>query len=299
MVVTQAFRQAEAAFGGHPLPDVHIACAADHVPARVLGIPFEKDMRRLFECAPVAERADDARSGDEQAAVAIARLRAAGRARGAIFLHRRDEIGAVGDRQPALVVEHPVIGGEQIGQRGGIAAFEHRPEQPRIVCRDRRVERGAGRHRRGLRSRGGRRRGLGLRRGRQRGGEEEGEGHGRGSLLCCLCNTVARGGVQAAFPRSALWRSDGAGAEGAPRSGPSVSPCGLPPPHGFATGRIGLRHREDRAGLAACVPGESRGPWRRGASGGAGRSGPRLSPGSAGTAPAGLASGRGCPYLCG
>ena len=176
MIVAVALRQAETALGGHPLPKMHIARAADHVPAGVPRVPFEEDMRGLFERAPVAHRADRARSGGEQAAIPVSRLRAAGLARGAAFGDVGDHRVAARLDQSALVVDHPEVGGEEVGQRLRIATLEHRPEEARVFVGDLARERVAGGHG------GGRCRGQG-------GGEEEGEGHGV-SLLYCVYNTV-------------------------------------------------------------------------------------------------------------
>lgn len=177
MVVAVALRQAKARFGGHPLPQVHIMRAADHVPARVAGIPFEKDVRALLQRTPVAHRADAVRSGDEQAAVPVPRMDAAGLAIGAVLCDTGDHRVAAGQGKAVLVVDHAEIGREQVGERLCVAALERGPEQAGVTGLDPRGEGFAG--------------GRGGAGGGRRGAEKEGgEGHGGISLLYCLYHTV-------------------------------------------------------------------------------------------------------------
>lgn len=195
MVVAVALRQAESRFGGHPLPQVHIMRAADHVPAGFAGIPFEKDMRTFLQRPPVPHRADAVRPGNRQAAVFVPRLGAAGLAAGAAFGDIGDHRVAAGFGEAALVVDHPEIEREQVGQRLDIAAFEDGPEEAGVMGADLRGQRFAGGH-------GG---GGDGRRCAQGGGEEQG-GEGHGGFPDCTIRLIQWRDRKARLSRLSLLR---------------------------------------------------------------------------------------------
>lgn len=230
MVIAVALRQAEARFGGHPLPQVHIMCAADHVPAGFAGVPFEKDMRAFLQRAPVAHRADAVRPGDEQAAVLVPRLRPAGLAIGAAFRDIGDHRIAAGFREAALVVNHPEFGSEQVGQRPGVAAFEDGPEEARVMGADLRGQCFAGGH-------GG---GGDGRRCAQGGGEEQG-GEGHGGFPCCIARIIQLG-VSKTRPSNSSSRA----AETSGSSALIRGPCGV----AAIVGLVGC-HRNSGFGFGA------------------------------------------------